>query len=134
MGGLALIGGSSRLPMRRPGCFRQRNRTGTGTHPALPSPALSRGGLEVPALLAHLAGQGVTRVLVEGGAKVARSFLQYDLVDELLLFRSPVALGGDLLPALGGLPVSWIEEAGRFRRVDHRRFGSDRMSRYERVR
>ena len=53
--------------------------------------------------------EGITRLLVEGGARVARSFLEADLVDEVMLFRSPAALGGDIVPALAGLPLSAIE-------------------------
>ena len=83
--------------------------------------------------LERLAGEGITRVLVEGGAKTARAFLEADLVDEVLLFRSPVALGGDVVPALAGLPLAAIEASERFRRIERRRFGPDILSRYERV-
>jgi len=81
-----------------------------------------------------LSKEGITRLLVEGGAKVARSFLEADLVDEVMLFRGPKALGGNVVPALAGLPMSAIESSPRFRRVERRSFGSDMMSRYERVR
>jgi diaminohydroxyphosphoribosylaminopyrimidine deaminase/5-amino-6-(5-phosphoribosylamino)uracil reductase len=84
--------------------------------------------------LRRLASEGVTRLLVEGGARVARAFLEADLVDEVLLFRSPAVLGGDLVPALAGLPLGTIERSRRFRKTQRRRFGSDRMTRYERVR
>ena len=96
--------------------------------------ARAGGGLDVAACLARLAGEGITRLLVEGGARVARSFLEADLVDEIMLFRSPIALGGDVVPALAGLPLSLVEASERFRRTERRTFGADRMSRYERVR
>jgi diaminohydroxyphosphoribosylaminopyrimidine deaminase/5-amino-6-(5-phosphoribosylamino)uracil reductase len=92
------------------------------------------GGLDLNALLRRLASEGVTRLLVEGGARVARAFLEADLVDEVLLFRSPAVLGGDLVPALAGLPLGGIERSRRFRKIERRRVGSDRMTRYERVR
>jgi diaminohydroxyphosphoribosylaminopyrimidine deaminase/5-amino-6-(5-phosphoribosylamino)uracil reductase len=92
------------------------------------------GGLDLDACLARLAGEGITRLLVEGGARVARSFLEADLVDEVMLFRSAKALGGELVPALAGLPLSFIEASNRFRRTERRRFGSDVLSRYERRR
>ncbi len=91
-------------------------------------------GLAIAACLERLAGEGITRLLVEGGAHVARSFLEADLVDEVMLFRSPVALGGDIVPALAGLPLSFVEGSDRFRRTERRMFGPDRMSRYERLR
>ena len=94
----------------------------------------SDGGLDLNAVLGRLASEGVTRLLVEGGARVARAFLEADLVDEVLLFRSPAALGGDLVPALAGLPLGGVERSRRFRRIERRRFGADRMTRYERVR
>jgi diaminohydroxyphosphoribosylaminopyrimidine deaminase/5-amino-6-(5-phosphoribosylamino)uracil reductase len=92
------------------------------------------GGLDLDAALRRLAAEGVTLLLVEGGARVARGFLEADLVDEILLFRSPVALGGDLVPALAGLPLGEIERSRRFRKTERRRFGQDRMTRYERAR
>lgn len=98
----------------------------------LHAPVAADGGLDLPAVLARLAGEGITRLLVEGGARVARAFLQADLVDEALLFRSTRTLGGNIVPALAGLPLAAIEDSGRFRRTERRSFGPDCMSRYER--
>jgi diaminohydroxyphosphoribosylaminopyrimidine deaminase/5-amino-6-(5-phosphoribosylamino)uracil reductase len=98
----------------------------------LPVPRGER-GLDLQACLERLGQEGITRVLVEGGAKVARALLEADLVDEVLLFRSPHPLGGDLVPALAGLPLSAIEASERFRRLERRRFGADMMSLYERI-
>jgi diaminohydroxyphosphoribosylaminopyrimidine deaminase/5-amino-6-(5-phosphoribosylamino)uracil reductase len=89
-------------------------------------------GLDTAAVLDRLGGEGVTSVLVEGGAKVARSLLQAELVDVVLLFRSPVALGEGAVPALAGIPLSAIEASPRFRRVRRRKFGADMMTIYER--
>lgn len=57
--------------------------------------------------LRQLAARGINRLLVEGGAKVARSFLESGLVDEAQIFTSPSKLGAkgvaaplDLLSAL----------------------------------
>jgi diaminohydroxyphosphoribosylaminopyrimidine deaminase/5-amino-6-(5-phosphoribosylamino)uracil reductase len=91
-------------------------------------------GLDLAAVLKRLGEAGITRLLVEGGAKVARSFLEAGLVDEVMLFRSPHPLGGDLVPALAGQPLSTIEHSARFRRIDRRRLGDDILSRYERIR
>lgn len=97
-------------------------------------PRAPDGRLDLPTALARLGREGITRLLVEGGARVARSLLEADLVDEAMLFRSPQPLGGALVPALAGLPLSLIENSGRFRRTERRMFGADRMSRYERGR
>ena len=45
---------------------------------------------------------------------VARGLIEADLVDEVVLFRSPHALGGNIVPALAGLPLSTIEALGAF--------------------
>jgi diaminohydroxyphosphoribosylaminopyrimidine deaminase/5-amino-6-(5-phosphoribosylamino)uracil reductase len=82
----------------------------------------------------HLKDEGITRLLIEGGAEIARRFLESDLVDEVMLFRSPKALEGKIVPALAGLPLSTIEASSRFRRIERRRFGVDMMTRYERAR
>jgi diaminohydroxyphosphoribosylaminopyrimidine deaminase/5-amino-6-(5-phosphoribosylamino)uracil reductase len=92
------------------------------------------GGLDLRACLERLAEAGVRRILVEGGARLARCLREADLIDEIVLFRSPAALGGDLVPALAGLPLSALERCSRFRTVERRRFGADRMMRRERLR
>ncbi len=51
---------------------------------ATPSP-----GLDLPAVLHALAEKGITRLLVEGGARVASSFVAAGLVDEVWLLRGP---------------------------------------------
>jgi diaminohydroxyphosphoribosylaminopyrimidine deaminase/5-amino-6-(5-phosphoribosylamino)uracil reductase len=47
---------------------------------------------DMPAVLAVLAGRGISRVLVEGGAKVLRSFLDAGLWDEFLWYRAPFSV------------------------------------------
>ena len=44
-------------------------------------------GLDLAAVLHALAEKGITRLLVEGGARVASSFVAADLVDEVWLLR-----------------------------------------------
>lgn len=51
------------------------------------------GDLDLARALNHLLGLGVQQVLVEGGARVHRSFLAAGLVDELHLFLAPKVLG-----------------------------------------
>jgi diaminohydroxyphosphoribosylaminopyrimidine deaminase/5-amino-6-(5-phosphoribosylamino)uracil reductase len=89
-------------------------------------------GLDLAAVLGRLGGEGVTSVLVEGGALVARSLIEAELLDAAILFRSPVPLGDRAVPALAGTPLAAIEASPRFRRVQRRRFGPDTMTLYER--
>jgi len=91
------------------------------------------GRLDLRAMLRRLAEEGITRLLAEGGATVARSLLEADLADEILLFRSRERLGGELVPALDGLPLAAIETSLRYRVFERRSFGSDSLTRYARV-
>ena len=50
-------------------------------------------GQPVTDALHELAQKGITRLLVEGGAKVHGSFLESGLVDEIQLIKSPINLG-----------------------------------------
>ncbi|NQW10750.1 MAG: bifunctional diaminohydroxyphosphoribosylaminopyrimidine deaminase/5-amino-6-(5-phosphoribosylamino)uracil reductase RibD [Alphaproteobacteria bacterium] len=68
----------------------------------------------VTAALAMLAESGIGRVLVEGGAAVARSLVAADMVDTVAWFRAPVVLGGDGIPAVGALGLDAVDAAPRF--------------------
>ncbi len=48
-------------------------------------------GLDLSAVLHALAEKGITRLMVEGGARVAASFVAAGLVDEVWLLRGPDA-------------------------------------------
>jgi diaminohydroxyphosphoribosylaminopyrimidine deaminase/5-amino-6-(5-phosphoribosylamino)uracil reductase len=65
-------------------------------------------GLDLLAVLHRLAEKGITKLLVEGGSKVASSFVAAGLVDEVWLFRGPKAIGDDGIAALDALPLSAI--------------------------
>ena len=83
-----------------------------------------------PAAIADLAG--VDRLMVEGGAQTASAFLAGDLVDRLLLYRAPILIG-EGRAALGDIGLPRLAEAhGRWRLVDSRMLGSDRLEVYER--
>ena len=76
---------------------------------------------------------GVDHLLIEGGAVTAATFLRADLIDRLLLYRAPLLLGGK--PGLASLGIAALGEAhGRWRLLDTRMLGSDRLEVYERAR
>ncbi|MEN8239084.1 MAG: dihydrofolate reductase family protein, partial [Actinomycetota bacterium] len=52
--------------------------------------------------LDKLANSGFTSVLVEGGAHVARSFLDSDTVDEIVMYVGAKVAGGVGLPSVAG--------------------------------
>lgn len=84
-----------------------------------------------PADIAAL--DGVNDLLVEGGAATAAAFLAADLVDRLLLYRAPIVIGAGKA-ALGDIGLGALAEAhGRWRLVDSRMLGSDRLEAYDRA-
>ncbi len=87
-----------------------------------------RGG--IAAALTDLASRGINRLLVEGGARTARGFLEAGLVDEFHLFRSPREIGPQGVEALAGLDVNKALKG--FLQVSEEVLGADRLTVYER--
>ena len=77
------------------------------------------------AALEALAGRGLTRVLVEGGGRLAAALLCAGLVDRIEWFRAPGAIGGDGVPALAALGVDRAGDMPRFHRVASAALGED---------
>ena len=89
------------------------------------------GALMAPEDIAGL--EGVNHLFVEGGAETASAFLRADLVDRLLLYRAPILIG-EGRAALGDIGLTRLGDAhGRWRLVESRMLGSDRMEVYERA-
>jgi len=96
-------------------------------------PAVGEDRPELASVVEALAGEGLLRLLVEGGGQVAASFLRCNLVDALEWFRAPIVLGGESRPAIGALALRALAEASRFRRLDVQSLGDDLWERYERL-
>ena len=104
------------------------------------------GQVDLAAALQVLGEAGLSRIMVEGGSRLAGALLAGDLIDEAMLFRSPSMIGeggiaafaGQGLTAGEGLTagqgLTAIESAAAFKPVDRRWFGEDRMTRYLRMR
>jgi len=90
-------------------------------------------GLDLLAALHALSGKGITRLMVEGGAKVASSFVSAGLVDEIWLLRGPDAIGADGVPALGALPLTVITQSQAFKVRASETLGKDTLTIYERA-
>lgn len=93
----------------------------------------SAGELTAGGALAALAARGITRVLAEGGARLAASVLRDDLVDRLEWFRAGVVVGGDGLPAAQGFGITELARAPRFNRTALRAVGPDVLESLRRV-
>jgi diaminohydroxyphosphoribosylaminopyrimidine deaminase / 5-amino-6-(5-phosphoribosylamino)uracil reductase len=89
-----------------------------------------RPGLD--AVLRELAGWGITRLLVEGGATVHAAFLAAGLVDRIELFTSPVRLGASGRGMVAGLVALTLGEAPRFQVTRQRSIGPDLLVSYAR--
>jgi diaminohydroxyphosphoribosylaminopyrimidine deaminase/5-amino-6-(5-phosphoribosylamino)uracil reductase len=93
----------------------------------------SAGGLDLSAVLKHIAARGITRLMVEGGAKIAAAFVGADLVDEAALFRSPNTIGSDGVDALEGLPLVTLTNSPRLAMRGGESLGPDRLELFERI-
>ncbi len=72
----------------------------------------------------------VSALYVEGGARLSGAFWAAGRVDRLVIFRSPVVLGGGSVQAFEGAPPERAAAARRLRVVRARRYGADRMTVY----
>jgi diaminohydroxyphosphoribosylaminopyrimidine deaminase/5-amino-6-(5-phosphoribosylamino)uracil reductase len=89
-------------------------------------------GLDLPSVLHALAGKGITRLMVEGGSRVASSFMSAGLADEIWLLRGPETIGADGIAALDALPLSEITQSPRIALRASETLGNDTLSIYER--
>lgn len=83
----------------------------------------------VPDAVAELGRRGINRLMVEGGARTARAFLETGLVDEFHIFMSPRLLGPSGVEALAGLPLAGA--LSRFHLVEQEMLGDDRLTVYD---
>jgi diaminohydroxyphosphoribosylaminopyrimidine deaminase / 5-amino-6-(5-phosphoribosylamino)uracil reductase len=90
-------------------------------------------GLDLVGVLHVLAEKGITRLLVEGGARVASSFVAAGLVDEVWLLRGPDPIGVEGVAALDALPLSAITGSPAFKRRASETLQNDTLTIYERA-
>ncbi len=99
----------------------------------VPVAAARTGRVSIAAALQALGDAGLTRLLVEGGGKLAAAFLAERLVDHLVTFRGPVIIGGDGIPSVAAMGLERVSEAENFMLLDERAVGSDRRALYRPV-
>ena len=79
-----------------------------------------------PAVLADLAGRGVSNVLVEGGAGVLEAFASSGVWDRAAVCCAPLLIGGAAAPGpLGGEGAEKLADAWRLDRLRVLRRGPD---------
>jgi diaminohydroxyphosphoribosylaminopyrimidine deaminase/5-amino-6-(5-phosphoribosylamino)uracil reductase len=84
-------------------------------------------------MMQHLAERGLTRILAEGGARLAAALLREHLADRLAIFRAPSIIGGDGLPAAEGFGLARLAELPLFQPEETVWLGTDRLETYRRV-
>ena len=90
--------------------------------PIAPGP---EGRPEPAALLRALGALGLTRVLCEGGGKLAAALLGAGQVDEIIAYGAGLTLGADGRPAIASLGITALADAPRFGLVDAARVDGD---------
>ena len=83
------------------------------------------GQIDLAAALRALGERGITRLLVEGGSRLAAAFLRARLVDRLVWVHAPLVIGGDGIPAIGKLDLAALAAAPVFERLSTETIGDD---------
>jgi len=90
----------------------------------------AEGRLDLAEVLGVLAGEGITRLMVEGGPTVAASFVAADLIDAAALIYSEKLVGDDGIAPLEGMPIDAL--TGRLHVCGSEQAGPDTVEMYER--
>ncbi len=96
-------------------------------------PFQADGQLDLSALFQRLGDRGLTRVLCEGGGRLAGALLAVDVVDEIVAYSAGLVLGDEAIASVGAMSVGALALAPRFRLIDERRVGGDVRSRWRRA-
>ena len=81
--------------------------------------------IDLAAALGALGERGITRLLVEGGARLAAAFFRARLVDRLVWVHAPLVIGGDGIPAIAGFDLAALADARAFERLSTETIGDD---------
>ena len=142
-GGLSLpltgrLAASAReIPVRvlhRPGAPAERRAALKGLGVEMVEVAAHNGGLlDMADALRRLAEGRITRVLCEGGGRLAAALLAGGLVDEIGLFTAGKAIGGDGVPGVGAFGLDRLAEAPGFELESVEPVGADVLSLWRRT-
>jgi len=83
------------------------------------------GSVDIRELFKSLGKREIVTVLVEGGGKLLGSLFDHHLVDKVLVFISPIIIGGSGAASVAGDGVDNIAKALRLSRVNIKSFGDD---------
>ncbi len=89
-----------------------------------------QGRLDLTEAMKLLATRGITRLMVEGGPAVASALIEADLIDEAVLFHSPLVIGEDGVPALEPRAAQLLDH--HLKQIASEPMGPDRQETYQR--
>jgi diaminohydroxyphosphoribosylaminopyrimidine deaminase/5-amino-6-(5-phosphoribosylamino)uracil reductase len=84
------------------------------------------GRIDINAALERIGKEGITSILLEGGSRLAASFIRENMVNKLVIAIAPLLIGGeDAVPMIGDLNVKGLDDAKRLKNVSWRRLGEE---------
>jgi diaminohydroxyphosphoribosylaminopyrimidine deaminase/5-amino-6-(5-phosphoribosylamino)uracil reductase len=86
--------------------------------------ARDENGIDLVALMEHLAARQCNEILVESGPRLAGALLQAGLLDELIIYMAPTLMGDRARPLLQ-LPLDSMSQKVSLEVADVRRVGQD---------
>ena len=90
-------------------------------------PADEDGHVALPLALPRLAEEGLTRVMVEGGSKIANALIKADLVDEINFVFGNKKIGEGGIKPLQEISLDSLEKSGKFLKKSVRFIDEDRV-------
>jgi diaminohydroxyphosphoribosylaminopyrimidine deaminase/5-amino-6-(5-phosphoribosylamino)uracil reductase len=90
------------------------------------------GRLDLAEVLKILGGEGITRVMVEGGPTIAASLVKNDLIDQAVLLRSDKTIGPDGIDPLTDMPFRMLTHSVDLAMSGSEQVGPDRIEYFER--
>jgi diaminohydroxyphosphoribosylaminopyrimidine deaminase / 5-amino-6-(5-phosphoribosylamino)uracil reductase len=83
------------------------------------------GTISLASALAALGERGITRLLVEGGGRLAAALARARLVDRIAWVHAPLLIGNDGVPAIAGLGLEALADAPCLERLSTEIVGDD---------
>jgi diaminohydroxyphosphoribosylaminopyrimidine deaminase/5-amino-6-(5-phosphoribosylamino)uracil reductase len=94
---------------------------------------VANGRLDLGAALKSLGGRGITWLMVEAGPILTAAFVESDLVDEAMLYRSPNTIGPDGIDALEGRTLDVLTASPKLALADRDMAGADTVEHFVRA-
>lgn len=82
-------------------------------------------GVSVMGLVHRAHEEGISSILLEGGGRLASSFIRAGVVDRIEWFRAPIIIGGDGLPCVAAFGLDDLDDAPRYTSSAVRQCGDD---------